>query len=141
MQQRLESLNPHWAPGPGRAAPDGDADLEDVDYAGLRVPACSRCAGVLKPDVVFFGESVPRARVGEVLRLLAQADALLTVGSSLMVFSGYRFVRDAVRRGQPVAVLNRGRTRADEDADLKVDGDCGEVLAGLVDALARTVRE
>src|SRR5262249_53150252 len=94
------------------------------------VPACA-CGGVLKPDVVFFGENVPKDRVEHALGLLAASRALLVVGSSLMVFSGYRFVRAAERLGRPVLVVNRGRRRADASAALKLDGDAGPLLGAL----------
>jgi NAD-dependent SIR2 family protein deacetylase len=135
LQSELESLNPHLAGRPATLAPDGDADLGDVDYAAFRIPACRRCGGLLKPAVVFFGESVPRARVECALERLKEADALLVAGSSLMVWSGYRFVRLARERGMPIAIVNLGRTRADELADLRVRAHCGEALARLADDL------
>lgn len=105
-----------------RVAPDGDADLEGVEFASFNVPACPRCGvGVLKPDVVFYGESVPRERVAAVHQALAQADALLVAGTSLMVYSGYRFALAAVAAGKPVVAINQGRTRADELYALKVE--------------------
>jgi NAD-dependent SIR2 family protein deacetylase len=130
-QDRLEKANPAWLSLSVSAAPDGDADLEDADYAGFHVPACSRCSGVLKPDVVFFGESVPRERVGEVFSRVDEADLLLVAGSSLMVWSGYRFVRRARERGIEVAVINLGRTRADGEVTLKLQADCGETLEAV----------
>ena len=133
LQSELARRNPHWAQLHAHAAPDGDADLDGRDFAQFDVPPCADCGGVLKPDVVFFGESVPRERVAAVRTAIANADALLVAGSSLMVYSGYRFVEDAVTLGKPVAVLNRGRTRADAVLTLKVEQDVGEAL----DALAR----
>jgi NAD-dependent SIR2 family protein deacetylase len=97
------------------------------------VPDCPECGGVLKPRVVFFGENVPRERVERVREGLGAADALLVVGSSLMVYSGYRFVRVARERGLPVAALNIGRTRADSELSLKVEADCCRVLPALLD--------
>jgi NAD-dependent SIR2 family protein deacetylase len=94
----------------------------------LSVPDCRECGGILKPDVIFFGENVPRTRVDAALRALDEATALLVVGSSLMVYSGYRFVRAARERGRPVALLGLGRTRADDEATLKVVADCETVL-------------
>jgi NAD-dependent SIR2 family protein deacetylase len=123
------------APGATAAArPDGDVQLE-ADFADFRVPDCPSCGGVLKPAVVFFGENVPRARVDATLCALAAADALLVVGSSLMVFSGFRFCLAAREMGKPVAAVNLGRTRADELLSLKVASDCGPALEGAVDAL------
>ena len=135
FQERLFAANPAWVGLDAGIAPDGDADLE-ADTSSFVVPPCERCGGVLKPDVVFFGESVPPARVEHAYDAVAASDALLVVGSSLMVFSGLRFVRAAVRDGIPVAILNRGRTRADDAADLKVEAPCGDALTALAAALA-----
>lgn len=112
-------------------APDGDAQLEDVDFRAFRVPPCPRCGGVLKPAVVFFGEGVPRVRVDGAYADLAVADAMLVVGSSLMVYSGYRFCCAAVEQGKPIAVINLGRTRADDALAIKITAPCAEVLASL----------
>src|SRR6185503_3387442 len=114
--------------------PDGDAQVE-ADFSGFRVPDCPSCGGVLKPAVVFFGENVPRARVVAALSALAAADALLVVGSSLMVFSGFRFCLAARELGKPVAAVNLGRTRADELLSLKVASDCGPALREVVESL------
>ena len=139
FQRELERRNPATADrataAPAEIAPDGDADLGEVDTDGFRVPGCPRCGGVLKPAVVFFGEQVPRRRVGRAFAALREADAMLVAGSSLMVFSGYRFARAAAERGLPLALVNLGRTRADGEATLKVEGKCGEVLPRLVDRL------
>ncbi len=128
LQKELARRNPLWAALDARSAPDGDADLERLDFAPFDVPACSECGGLLKPDVVFFGESVPRERVVAVRAALAQADAMLVAGSSLMVYSGYRFVEDAVAAGKPIAVVNIGRTRADQVLTLKVEHEVGQAL-------------
>ena len=135
LQDALVSRNPHWVALEARSAPDGDADLDAQDFAQFDVPACTQCGGMLKPDVVFFGESVPRERVTAVRTALAQADALLVAGSSLMVYSGYRFVEEAVAAGKPVAVVNIGRTRADAVLAVKVEHEVGAAL----DALAERV--
>jgi len=135
LQTELEDLNPQLATQTATLAPDGDADLHDVDYGRFRVPECGDCGGVLKPRVVFFGESVPRPRVDEAVERLKQADALLVVGSSLMVWSGFRFARLARELGLPIAIVNLGRTRADDLASLHVRAPCGEALAGLAAAL------
>jgi NAD-dependent SIR2 family protein deacetylase len=111
--------------------PDGDARVLAAPE-DLRVPDCPECGGVLKPKVVFFGENVPRCRVEAAHAALDEADALLVVGSSLMVYSGYRFVRAARERGRPVALLNIGRTRADGDCCLKLERDCAALLAEVV---------
>lgn len=136
LQARLETMNPAWNHSGDTVKPDGDTELAHADYRRFAVPGCTRCGGVLKPSVVFFGENVPRPRVAHAMARLAEADALLVVGSSLMVFSGYRFVREARRAGKPVAVVNLGRTRADDEVDLKVEAPCGGALGGLVEQLA-----
>ena len=135
LQEELSRRNPHWATLDARSAPDGDADLDDLDFAKFDLPACPDCGGMLKPDVVFFGESVPRERVAAVRAALAGADALLVVGSSLMVYSGYRFVEDAVAAGTPIAMVNIGRTRADAVLTLKVEHEVGAALDGLAAGL------
>ncbi len=136
FQARLEALNPRWDPTGDRLRPDGDVELDGADYGGFAVPACTDCGGTLKPSVVFFGENVPRSRVEQARARLAEADALLVAGSSLMVRSGYRFVREARCSSKPVAVVNLGRTRADGEVDLKLEDDCGRALGALVDRLA-----
>jgi len=136
LQDELLALNPDWAALEAGAAPDGDADLEARDFSAFRVPACAACGGVLKPDVVFFGESVPRERVADGLAAVQGSDAVLVAGSSLMVYSGFRFVQAAAAAGRPVAAVNLGRTRADDLLALKVQAPCGEALAALVQAVA-----
>lgn len=123
-------LNPAFTGYTAVAAPDGDADLE-ADFRRFQVPDCPRCAGIMKPDVVFFGDNVPRPRVQSVQEALANSGALLVIGSSLMVYSGYRFCRMAQDNGQPIALLNLGRTRADDLATLKLDAGIEETLARL----------
>jgi NAD-dependent SIR2 family protein deacetylase len=131
LQERLLAANPGWGQIEGRIAPDGDVDLDGHEYAKFVVPACRECDGILKPDVVFFGESVPRERVERAFEGVANADALLIVGTSLMVYSGYRFAQAAAAAGKPIAAVNRGRTRADPLLALKIDAPCEEVLARL----------
>ncbi|VTU19820.1 NAD-dependent protein deacetylase [Variovorax sp. SRS16] len=131
LQAELLRRNPDWAALQARAAPDGDADLDGRDFSCFDVPACPRCGGVLKPDVVFFGESVPRDRVAAAHAGLAAADAVLVAGSSLMVYSGFRFVQAAVATGKPVAAVNLGRTRADALLTLKIERPVGEALTEL----------
>ncbi|WP_354685408.1 NAD-dependent protein deacetylase [Cupriavidus necator] len=116
-------------------AADGDVHFESPLFAQFRVPDCGRCGGVLKPDVVFFGESVPRSRVDAARAALEAADAMLVVGSSLMVYSGYRFCVWAGQMGKPVAALNLGTTRADAMLALKVEASCGPALQTLVSQL------
>jgi NAD+-dependent protein deacetylase sirtuin 4 len=117
------------------AAPDGDADLIDRHVPGFRVPDCEACGGILKPDVVLFGENVPRDRLGEAWRLFDDGDVLLVVGSSLAVFSGRRFMYRAIERRVPIAVVNLGATRADGAAAAKVEARLGDALPELVRAL------
>ncbi|GLQ89937.1 NAD-dependent protein deacetylase [Dyella flagellata] len=131
LQNALLELNPAWARLDAVDAPDGDADLDGHDFSTFDVPACSRCGGILKPDVVFFGENVPRDRVATAMQALEAADAMLVVGSSLMVFSGYRFAHSAAKAGKPIAAVNLGRTRADPLLSLKVEQSCAEALAFL----------
>jgi NAD-dependent SIR2 family protein deacetylase len=128
VQALLLAWNPRFrARSEAGGRPDGDASVaESID--DFRVPDCRECGGVLKPQVVFFGESVPRSRVEEAFAALDQADALLVVGSSLMVYSGYRFVLAAREKARPVAVLSLGRTRADDPIVLKIVGDCTTLL-------------
>lgn len=114
--------------------PDGDAHVE-ADVSSFRIPDCPACGGILKPAVVFFGENVPRGRVEAAMCSLAAADALLVVGSSLMVFSGYRFCLAARELGKPIAGVNLGRTRADDMMCLKVTADCGPALSGAAAVL------
>lgn len=135
FQALLGELNPSFRVRASFIKPDGDAELGAVDTSRFLVPPCTRCGGILKPAVVFFGESVPAARVARAMAGLAGAQALLVVGSSLMVFSGYRFAREAARRNVPVLIVNRGKTRADELATLKVSSPVGEVLPRLVEVL------
>lgn len=133
MQDRLADANPDFASRSDLPAPDGDAAIAEGLEKGFVVPGCPECGGTLKPAVVFFGENVPRPRVERAFMKLRQAGAVLAAGSSLTVFSGFRFCREAAARGIPIALVNRGRTRADELASVKVDGDVGTVL----DAVAR----
>lgn len=146
FQDRLEAANPAWlspvAPlSAGVAAgPDGDALLRATDYSTFEEPACDACGGRMKPGVVFFGESVPRDRVALALRRVAEADALLVVGSSLMVFSGFRFVREAARTQVPIGAINLGRTRADDLFTVKVSAPCGDVLVRLAEELSAARR-
>ncbi|MCD0504330.1 NAD-dependent protein deacetylase [Bordetella petrii] len=130
-QAELDGRNPGWAALDAADAPDGDADLEGVDFSSFVVPACPRCGGIVKPDVVFFGESIPPERGVRARAALEQADAVLVVGSSLMVHSGYRYVRAAAENGQPIAALNLGRTRADALFSLKVAQPCAPALDAL----------
>jgi NAD-dependent SIR2 family protein deacetylase len=132
LQERLIRLNPGWADLAAGVAPDGDADLDGVDFSGFTVPFCPDCDGLLKPDVVFFGENVPRQRVDTALEHLAKADAMLVLGSSLMVYSGFRFVDAAARAGKPIAAINLGRTRGDDLFAFKLEQACDQALSFLL---------
>ena len=134
LQQQLLAANPGWERLTAASAPDGDADLDGVDFSRFVVPACAHCGGVLKPDVVFYGQNVPRSRVEAVHAHLQRSDAVLVLGSSLMVWSGLRFVQAAVRAGLPVAAVNLGVTRADDLLELKIDAECGQALAFVASA-------
>jgi NAD-dependent SIR2 family protein deacetylase len=128
FQERLAALNPGASQWAYALAPDGDADIPAEALDGFRVAPCARCGGVLKPDVVFFGDNVPPPRVAEAFALLEGCDALWVIGSSLHVYSGYRFVLAAQARALPIAILNLGSTRGDEHAQLRIDARAGEVL-------------
>lgn len=116
--------------------PDGDADLPEQEIAAQSIPHCRRCGGVLMPDVVFFGGTVPKTRVDTCMNALARADGLLVVGSSLQVFSGFRFCRRAAESGKPIAIINPGETRADSLASLRLKSHCGPLLEALVSRIA-----
>lgn len=134
LQYRLAELNPGFGERVGTSietAPDGDAVLADV--AGFQIAGCGSCGGRLKPDVVFFGENVPRERVQAAFDLVDAAGVLLVAGTSLTVMSGLRFVRRArLRLDIPVVIINRGPTRGDEFATVRIDGGCSEVLQALL---------
>jgi NAD+-dependent protein deacetylase sirtuin 4 len=137
LQERLLDANPSWSVHLTEIAPDGDAELGVVvEDEGFRIVACERCDGVLMPDVVFFGGSVPRATLDAAWALFERAELLLVAGSSLTVFSGYRFVRRAAEAGVPVAIVNLGPTRGDPHAQLRIDDRCGIVLPELARAFS-----
>ena len=132
LQERLTALNRTFATADVRVLPDGDVDLDATE--GFVVAACTACGGALKPDVVFFGESVPPERVAHCTGLVEQAEALVVLGSSLQVFSGRRFVKQAHARGIPVVIVNRGATRGDPMATVKLDAGCAETLTAWLAA-------
>ena len=141
LADRLEALNPGFLEraeqvGGIAVAPDADAVVTDTDT--FRYLDCPVCGGMLKPDIVYFGERVPKPRVEQAYSIVDTADALLVAGSSLTVFSGYRFVRHAAAHGIPVAIINRGPTRGDDLATVKVETGCSEMLTLLVGELSRT---
>lgn len=132
IQIRLLDKNPALAQNSIELAPDGDAHVEDRLTENLEEPVCLTCGGVLMPDVVFFGGTVPRERVEAVNQALEQAEALLIVGSSLMVYSGFRFCKTAFELGLPLAAVNQGQTRADGLLSFKLEQDCQTALETLI---------
>jgi NAD-dependent SIR2 family protein deacetylase len=138
LDERLRAANPGWeerAADAGAVNPDGDVVLGDAEVEEFRVVSCERCGGVLKPDVIFFGENVPPGRVQECYALTEGAGALLVLGSSLTVLSGFRFVRRAAEHGVPVGIVNRGATRGDEHALVTLDAPLGATLQALLGEL------
>jgi NAD-dependent SIR2 family protein deacetylase len=131
LQAAMALSNPGWR-APVTTAPDGDADIDPAFVDTFQPPRCPECGALVKPDVVFFGENVPGARYEQAREALARAGALLVAGSSLMVYSGFRFVQQAREAGLPIAIVNRGVTRGDAFAALKVEGDVGSVLTEAI---------
>ncbi|BBZ71042.1 SIR2 family NAD-dependent protein deacylase [Mycobacterium paraseoulense] len=139
LAEQLEALNPGFverAEAVGGLAVAPDADAVVADTTSFRYLDCPHCGGMLKPDIVYFGENVAKHIVDQAYSLVSEAEALLVAGSSLTVFSGYRFVRHAAALGRPIAIINRGRTRGDDLATVKVDGGCSELLTLLADELS-----
>ncbi len=136
LQRRLLELNPDWEALHAEMAPDGDAELPVELVARFQAAACVACGGYLKPNVVCFGENVPPRLVERSYAMVEDAEALLVVGSSLAVFSGYRFVKRASQHGNPVAIVNLGESRGDPHAEVIVQARAGEVLPALAAALA-----
>lgn len=134
VQQQAAELNPEFASIRAKAAPDGDANLE-MNFTHFEVPDCPKCSGILKPDVVFFGDNVPKERVHHSLDTLKKSDGLLVIGSSLMVYSGFRFCRYAADWKLPIATLTLGRTRADPLTSLQINASIKETLESVIDAL------
>jgi NAD-dependent SIR2 family protein deacetylase len=136
LDRRLHAANPHFGGVATRINPDGDVELDEQVVAGFALVDCMGCdQGVLKPDVVFFGENVPRPRVEQCYQLVDDSDALLVLGSSLTVMSGLRFVRRAAQTGKPVLIINKGRTRGDKEAAVRVDRPLGQALTELVSSV------
>ncbi|CAL9355623.1 NAD-dependent protein deacetylase [Streptomyces sp. enrichment culture] len=135
LAARLEEANPGFAPTAAGINPDGDADLTDEQVGDFRVVPCTVCGGVLKPDVVFFGENVPPQRVEQCRALVREASSLLVLGSSLTVMSGLRFVRQAAEAGKPVLIVNRDPTRGDRHARTRIALPLGAALTAVADRL------
>ncbi|GAA2449452.1 NAD-dependent protein deacetylase [Actinomadura vinacea] len=140
LHDRLDAANPGWRAEASAVNPDGDAALSDEEIAAFRIVDCERCGGILKPDVIFFGENVPAPRVRECFALTERAGTLLVLGSSLTVMSGFRFVRHASGLSIPVAIINQGPTRGDEHALVTLDAPLGPTLDDLVAGLDGTGR-
>ena len=137
VAERLEAVNPTLLTSEDvRTAPDGDAEVADID--GFTIPDCTVCGGMLKPNVVFFGELVPTVKFTEATALVSGAEALIVAGSSLFVNSGIRLLEQARRRRLPIVVINRGETKGDGRALIKLEAGTSESLAGLADRLAGT---
>lgn len=136
LQARMRELNPGWVDGPSPMAPDGDVELPDDVVARFTVPPCAACGGTLKPNVVFFGHNVARPVVDEAYARVDGADVLLVTGTSLAVFSGYRFLLRAADRKIPVAIVNRGPVRGEERATLKIEAGTGDTLSALAALIA-----
>ena len=136
LDRRLGALNPGWAGGSETLVkPDGDAFVDDPAVESFQVAPCARCGGVLKPDVVFFGENVPPARARGCYTLVERASALVVLGSSLAVMSGLRYVRHAAGLGLPVVIVNQGATRGDQYATATLDAPLGDALTALAGLL------
>jgi NAD-dependent SIR2 family protein deacetylase len=139
LDERLRSANPHFAATATRVNPDGDVDMDEDAVRGFHLVDCATCTnGILKPDVVFFGENVPPARVSQCYDLVDNATALLVLGSSLTVMSGLRFVRRAAEARKPVLIVNQGGTRGDRYATTRVNRPLGQALTELTDLLTAT---
>lgn len=133
VQEVLEQINPQLTGAHATPAPDGDAHLEPDTEAAFHIPHCPYCAGLLKPDVVFFGDGVPPTSTEQALAMMHRASALLVIGSSLMVYSGFRFCRMAQAEAKPIAAINLGKTRADDLLSLKIAGSAERILPDLLD--------
>ncbi|HLT29179.1 MAG TPA: NAD-dependent protein deacetylase [Myxococcaceae bacterium] len=136
VQARMRALNPGWLDGPSPMAPDGDADLPDALIERFIPPTCLSCGGPLKPKVVFFGDHVARPIVEAAYAQIDRADALLVTGTSLQVFSGYRFLLRACERKLPIVIVNRGPVRGEERAALKIEAAAGQTLSAIAEVLA-----
>jgi NAD-dependent SIR2 family protein deacetylase len=138
LQTWLQEKNPKYALLAGSIAPDGDADIDHLDYSRMQVPECQDCAGILKPNAVFYGDSVPKSRTLETEQALQRAAGLLVLGSSLTTYSGYRFCLWAQKQAKPILIFNDGKTRADALATVKKTGDCAPLLQHWLDRLTKT---
>ena len=133
LQGKIFQENPNWSAKPEGMAPDADVFVAESAVRSFKTPHCDRCGGILKPDVVFFGDSVPKKRVEEITQRLEESDACMVVGSTLETYSSFRHVRHCSEVGKPVLILNIGPTRADHLADVKIVGRCGAAFQTLLD--------
>ncbi|XP_064536427.1 NAD-dependent protein deacylase Sirt4 [Drosophila montana] len=138
FQSILTSLNPAFKDAPEMIRPDGDVEIPAEYIENFQIPPCPQCGGDLKPEIVFFGDSVPRDRLDAIAKMVYNSDGLLVLGSSLLVFSGYRIVLQTRDLNLPVAIVNIGETRADHLADIKIAAKCGDVIPKLFDYRATT---
>jgi NAD-dependent SIR2 family protein deacetylase len=139
LQSRIASVNDGWEGTATRINPDGDVDLPETSVDTFVMVDCTSCGGVLKPDVVYFGESVPPARVTDSYAMVDSASSLLVLGSSLHVYSGRRFVTHAHKHGLPIIIINQGDTKADDLASVRIDAALGETLTALTDICSARV--
>lgn len=128
LQRVFQKLNPSMIAATQMIRPDGDVELSQAQVEGFNVPACDNCGGILKPDIVFFGDNVPHDKVQNVKANVESSDALLILGTTLSTFSAYRIVLQAIDAKKPVAIVNIGETRADKVVNLRIEGRCGDVL-------------
>ncbi|XP_062593060.1 NAD-dependent protein lipoamidase sirtuin-4, mitochondrial-like [Saccostrea cucullata] len=128
LQVMIETLNPTWRAFSNELAPDGDIQLSQEEIEGFQTPLCPKCSGPLKPEIIFFGDNVPKSTVNFVFEKVQECDKVLVIGSSLEVYSGYRFALRASEMKKPISLLNIGPNRADKLADLKIDAKCSDVL-------------
>jgi NAD-dependent SIR2 family protein deacetylase len=136
-EENCQLFTPEENPEGKLFTPDGDVEISEEYAETFQVPVCRRCGGVLKPDVVFFGGSVPKPIVNTCWEMVEQARSLLVIGSSLTVFSGFRFVKACAAQGKPIIIINSGPTRGDDLATVRIDAQLGEVLPMLVDAVRK----
>lgn len=132
FQNHIRKLNPHLSIHSDDIRPDGDVELAKEDVEKFTVPSCGQCGGIMKPYIVFFGDNVPAERVKNIREELATCDGLLVLGSSLYVYSGYRFILQAVEAGIKCCAVNIGTTRADKHLAFRISGRCGEILPKIV---------
>jgi len=137
VQHFLVQHNPIFENLTSEPAPDGDVHLEEIDFSQVQIPCCDHCGGILKPDVVFYGESVPSERVKTCFDAVDRADAMLIVGSSLMVYSGYRFARKAHQQEIPIVAINLGKTRADELITIKFEQNCASLVPRVISQVSQ----